>query len=250
MQNSDNIVYVFGDSHCTTFVGAEKKFKTCVCGLDAASILGLNRKDSRLEYGKHILDTIRYQPKTCHILIKLGQVDMEFIIYYKLYVKKEIFTLQEYCKLLIDKYREFIKKIFEINTNVTIVSINLPAYHDNVNIQDYIKRIISESLISPTDDTFSCTSNDTTLSDFSLTQITKNFMYFNKALSDLADEMNLKFFDLTLFFIDSNTKLLKNEYRYHGHHYKGYNDIAISDVKTITHNFFHSFFEEHYGKTV
>ena len=63
-------------------------------------------------------------------------------------------------------------------------------------------------------------------------------------LCDLAKEMGLLFFDTTSSFVDSDTNILKNEYRYPGHHYKGYNDCAISNAKTVTHNFFHSFFEK------
>lgn len=254
----DNIVYIFGDSHCLIFLDAVNKFKTCVCGLDSASITGLNRITSRLEYGKYIIDTIINKPKTHHILLKLGQVDIEFIMYYKAYVKKEIFTFEDFCQSLIDKYREFIQKVLEINKNVIIASINLPSYDNSIDIKNYISRIIIESMVlarvcldSNTNESdnqivnLGINSNDliddTKLTNFSLRQITDNFMYFNKLLSDLAKELNLLFFDTTSLFINNETKLLKNEYEYHGHHYKGFNDSTVSDAKIITHNFFDLF---------
>lgn len=240
MQDSNNIVYVFGDSHCVIFVGAERNFKTCVCGYDSASISGLNEKTSRLEYGKFVIDTITQQPKTYNILMKLGQVDIEFIMYYKIYIKKEIFTFEEFCETLINKYREFINKILEINKNVIIASINLPSYHNNINVRDYIARIITNNTSSLPE----ITNIDLKLSDFSLIQLTKNYIYFNELLYNLAKEMNLKFFDPIPLFIDNDTKLLKDEYKDYGHHYKGYNDSIVSNAKVITHNFFHSFFEK------
>lgn len=237
MQNNDKIVYIFGDSHCVIFVGAEKKFKSCVAGLDSASISGLNEKTSRLEYGKHVIDILTNMPKTYYSILKLGQVDLEFIMYYKIYCKKEVFTFEDFCKSIIDKYREFINKLLKINENIIIASINLPSYHDNINIRDYIFRTINNSVFPEID-----TKIDEKLSDFSLTQITKNFMYFNELLFNLANEMNLKFFDTTPLFIDNDIKLLKEEFKDHTHHYKGYCDVT-SDAKSITHNFFHSFFE-------
>ena len=239
IDNKDNnIVYVFGDSHCVIFVGAERNFKSCVAGYDSASISGLNEKNSRLEYGQHILNILNTQPKTYYMLLKLGQVDIEFIMYYKIYIKREIFTFEAFCESLINKYREFINKMLRINRNVIIASINLPSYHDNMNIRDYIARIITNNTSSLPEINI-----DAKLSDFSLRKLTENFMYFNELLSNLAKEMNLKFFDPIPIFIDNDTKLLKNEYRYHGHHYNGYNDNTVSNAKCVTHNFFHSFFE-------
>lgn len=242
-KNHDNIVYIFGDSHCVIFLGAEKIFEARVAGYDSASLSGLNEKTSRLEYGKHITDIVTCQPKTYHMLLKLGQVDIEFIMYYKFYIKKEIFTFEEFSKSLIDKYRNFINKLLQINKNIIISSINLPSYYDSVNIQEYISRIItngsSTSAIEIRDGV------DAKLCDFSLTQITENFKYFNKLLHDLTIEMNLKFFDAIPLFIDDNKKLLKNEYQDYGHHYKGYCDTS-SQAKSVTHNFFHSFFESNF----
>jgi len=251
--NSDNdhIVYVFGDSHCVIFVGAEHKFKSCVCGLDSASITGLNRTDSKLEYGKYIIDIIKYQLKSHKVLLKLGQVDMEFVMYHKLYLKHETFTFQEYCQSLIDKYREFIKKVLEINSNVIIASINLPSYNMDVNVCDYIIRIITNNLASLKDTLNqdmemleSKIDPNLKLSNLASEQLTKNFVYFNNLLSDLAKEMGLPFFDTTPLFMDSETGLLKTKYTDYGHHYKGYYDDS-ADTKLITHNFFHSFLESY-----
>ena len=61
------------------------------------------------------------------LLVKLGQVDIEFIMYHKIYVKDEVFTFEEFCDSLINKYKSFIKKIMSINKNVIIGSINLPS---------------------------------------------------------------------------------------------------------------------------
>jgi len=241
-------VYVFGDSHADIFLGAESpNFKADVAGLDGASILGLNKKISYLEYGKHVMFLINRSPKSCHLLLKLGQVDLEFVMYYKIYVKKENFLFKEFCEELIDKYREFINRILKINTNVIIAAINLPSY-DGDYIKDYIKRTITENVV--TDDIVANKVFDMNIKDnmdlslcfFTLEQLTKNFQYFNELLHNLANEMNLRFFDTTEVFIDKNTNLLKNEYRCYGHHYKGWSDEKHSNAKKITCNYFCSFF--------
>jgi hypothetical protein len=235
-----NIIYVFGDSHSVIFLGAESKYKTCVCGYDGASITGLDKKDSRLEYGKHVLDTIRYKPKTHLILMKMGQVDMEFIMYHKLYVKQEQFTFEEFCQQLINKYRDFIKKVLEINQNVIIGSINLPSYKTTMNIRDYITIIVTDNDTSIKEQMIQNiqlaeTNNfDPQLSNFSLEQMTQNFQYFNDLLSNLAKEMHLDFFDTTSLFVNEFTGVLKTEYTNYNHHYLGYNDDT-TDAKNITH---------------
>jgi hypothetical protein len=236
-----NIVYVYGDSHSTIFLEAEStKFKSTVAGYDGASISGLNETTSRLEYGKHVIDIVTREPNTYYHMLKLGQVDLEFIMYHKIYVKREVFTFKEYCDTLIDKYREFINKILHINKNVIIASINLPSYYDDVDIKNYIKRIIYNDI--EWIDVHSTDNLDPILQDFSLEQFTKNFIYFNGLLCELAKQLNLPFFDMTNILISGDTGLLKHDYRDNGHHYKGYHDRK-SDSSQITYKFFREFFE-------
>jgi len=65
---------------------------------------------SSLEYGKYILDYLKHRSTTNIILLKLEQVDIEFVIYHKLFVKKETFTFDEFCTLVIDTYQNLSKK--------------------------------------------------------------------------------------------------------------------------------------------
>jgi hypothetical protein len=200
-----------------------------------------------------------HSPQTSYFLIKLGQVDLEFIMYYKLNVKKELITFEKYCETSIDKYRKFIKKMLLFNKNIIIASINLPSYGDDSSIQAYIMRTISDNLVIPKINNESenvqilispeefVSSSDKKLSNFSLKQITENFMFFNNLLAELAKEMNLLFFDTTHLFINPDTKMLKDEYSGCGHHYKGFNDDA-SDAKKITHDYFYLFFKENVRK--
>ena len=141
-----NIVYVFGDSHVTIFVGIDSvKTKAIVAGYSGASITGLNKKITTLDYANHVLNLVNQQPKTYYMMLKMGQVDIEFIIYHKLYVKKEQIVLEDFYDKLISDYRDFITKILKINKNVVIASINLPSYSytDGIYIRNYIKRIIT-----------------------------------------------------------------------------------------------------------
>lgn len=244
-----NIVHIFGDSHCTTFVGADRKFHADVCGLDSASISGLNKTVSRLKYGQHIQSIVNHSSKSDYLLFKLGQVDIEFIMYFKFFIKGETFTFKEFCQSIVNNYREFINKILPLNPNIVIASINLPAYHSSVDIRTYIKRIISENLVLP-DPTANFDTDlpesplaevDPALCTFTLEQLTNNFQYFNQQLSNLAQELNLLFFDTTPIFLDDLTQVLKSEFQFGGHHYNGYLD---SKAKNITHNAFHEFFEK------
>ena len=171
-----NKVYIFGDSHCVIFVGAER---ACVCGQDGASITGLNKPNSTLDYANHVLTIIKPKPKTDKILIKLGQVDLEFIMYHKLYIKREVFTFEAFCKSLIDSYREFIKHVLEINSNVIIASIHLPSYRKEVDVRSYIARIVTGN-----DNVLPQLELEPALSEFSVEQLTKNFTYFNSLLKD------------------------------------------------------------------
>ena len=66
--------------------------------------------------------------------------------------------------------------------------------------------------------------NDPIMSNFSLECLTQNFAYYNSLLHEMAEELNLPFFDTTKLFIDSDTCLLSNKYRDYSHHYKGYCD--------------------------
>ena len=57
----DNIMYVFGDSHCCIFLGRyENGLNLTVAGYDGASISGLNETTSRLMYGKHVIDMMQH----------------------------------------------------------------------------------------------------------------------------------------------------------------------------------------------
>jgi hypothetical protein len=251
VKNNKIIVHIFGDSHVVIFVGiSSQHFRTNVAGYDGASIFGLNRMLSRLEYGKHVLNIMKHTPNTNYALLKLGQVDLEFVMYHKVYVKRKVFTFNEFCDKLIKKYRKFINKVLEINKNVIIASINLPSYRDDVDIRGYIKRVITtgptlnnDVIVVDSIDMNDQYGLDKCLCDFSLEQLTKNFMYFNELLCSLAKEMNLRFFDTTKFFMDNDTKLLKNEYRDYGHHYGGYYDSDQFGTKGIFDSYFNLFFE-------
>jgi len=240
-------VFIFGDSHATIFLKAESlKYRADVAGYDGASISGLNELTSRLEYGKHMLNIMFHQPKNCYFLIKLGQVDIEFIIYHKVYNKRENLSFEEFCSMLINKYRTFlISKAFEITKNIIISSINLPAYYDEVDICTYINTVINhETLHEPNKLKIMQDDNniDPILRDFSLDRIAKNFAYFNGLLRDLAKELNLLYFNTNEVFMDNNTNLLKDQYRDYGHHYRGLYDNEQSDAINVTHKYFEDFF--------
>lgn len=233
MRYNDNTMYVFGDSHCCIFLGKyENNFNVVVAGYDGASISGLNEMTSRLMYGKHVTDLVNNLPKDYLILVKLGQVDIEFIMNHKIYVKKETLNFIDFCDSLINKYKIFIGKILEMNKNVIIGSINLPAYHhtDPELIKKYIGRVITNA----EDMEIINRSSMNLVSDFSIQGLTKNFMYFNELLRKMANEMNLQFFDTTDSFIDTETGLLKQQFMDSGHHYKGYmDDTQVARQLTI-----------------
>ena len=241
-------VYIFGDSHCTIFLDINSRINTVVAGYDGASISGLDNKNSRLEYGSHIKSLIIQNPSNCYFLLKLGQVDVEFNMYYKIYVKGETFTFTEFCQGIIEKYRKFIIELLAINTNIVIASINLPSYYDSVDIRAYIARIIGidqpEMSLCP----LTNLTTDPILSDFSVSQLTKNFRYFNTLLENLAIQLGVPFFDTTEITIDKTTGILREEFRDYGHHYNRYTDKS-SIIYKLNSEYFTKFFEKQYLKT-
>lgn len=131
----DNIIKIFGDSHCLCFVGSSvknkyldiqynnKKLLVINCNQDSVSISGLNKEKSKLGYNKTIVKNIENINNVFH-LFKLGQVDIEYVYYHKLLNKKENFLKEQFYTKIINQYLDFLQNL---DVNIMVCGLNLPG---------------------------------------------------------------------------------------------------------------------------
>lgn len=100
--NINKTITLFGDSHTLCFVGLsinnynyllinkyDKNFLIKNRNHISVSITGLTNNNSKLKYNTTIYKNINDNDNN-YYMFKLGQVDVEYIYYYKLFVKKKI----------------------------------------------------------------------------------------------------------------------------------------------------------------
>lgn len=127
-----SIIKIFGDSHSLCFLGNcdrtkyieveynNKKFCIINNYADSVSISGLIKDKSRTNYNNYIKNNLNKENKYYN-LFKMGQVDVEYIYYYKNLVKNENINFDKFVDKLTDNYVNFIKNI---NANIIICGIN------------------------------------------------------------------------------------------------------------------------------
>lgn len=175
-------VNIYGDSHCRIFFREKLKIqKDRVCFnnkyLSKVYLKGLCNSDSKLGMSKIILnDNTQFSNINNNVLIclKFGQVDLEYVYYYKKYVKKENINIEDFTDKLINIYSNFINKLNNKN-NILVISTSLP------NPNTYLKTIQSSIDMSIQVD---------------YTELSKNFNLFNEKLKKMASINNIFFFDM------------------------------------------------------
>lgn len=121
-------------------------------------------------------DNINFSNKINDVLIclKFGQVDLEYIYYYKKYVKKENINIEDFTNELINIYLNFINKLDNKN-NILVISTSLS------NPNTYLKAIqLSIGMSIQVD----------------YTELSKNFNLFNEKLKKMLSINNIFFFDI------------------------------------------------------
>ena len=234
--NYNIILKIFGDSHCLCFVGSSQQNKyldieynnnkvlVINCNQDSVSISGLNKEKSKLGYNNTIIKNIEKVSNVYH-LFKLGQVDIEYIYYYKLLVKKETITKDEFYEKIINQYLDFLQ---QLNVNIIVCGSNLPGLADTNSNVKYLAYIIGidaceiDKLIS-------------------LQSKCEDIINFNAKLKKECEQNNIKYFDLineSIEIKDGNF-FLKDIFQEGGIHYKGGNggvETKLNDVMNYINN--------------
>ena len=114
--------YIFiGDSH----IRFAFKLGTTVHQFIAASCQGLANVNSKLQTGAKIINLVNTLSNP-NIVLYFGKVDLEFIVPYKQFVKKEVnFSYIQQMDLSLKAYRSFLN---QLNTkNITICGLDPPC---------------------------------------------------------------------------------------------------------------------------
>jgi hypothetical protein len=122
---------MFGDSHCRIFFRKLDKINSENITFynkyqSKVSIRGLINKNSKLKYRNYIIDTLKNLNINTIVCLKLGQIDLEYVYYYKKFVKKQNINLLEFIDETLEIYMSFIKEIKNMGFRVIIISPNLP----------------------------------------------------------------------------------------------------------------------------
>ena len=136
-------VYVFGDSNVRSFFGQQSKIITenkIFHNLykSKVSMQGLDNKNSISNYRNDIIDFVKINNNTDDFFVfKFGQVDIEYVLNYKKYVKNEKIISLDFFKQVINNYFAFLKSL-NIK-NIIVCSTNLPNQNTILkNIQESI----------------------------------------------------------------------------------------------------------------
>ncbi len=197
-------IYIFGCSHTKCFIrdsiniyniNIYNKF------ISGASLLGFTRTESKLDY-QNIINNYITNDNTNYYLFKFGQVDIEYVYYYKLYILKQEIKMEEYCIDLINKYIRLLLKYKTINNNIIVCGLNLcnfKSYILNLNNHLNMKIEVNE--------------ND----------VNSNLLLFNKILQKECEQNNIIYFDLIKETTEINKGIIriKNEFIGYDYHYKG-----------------------------
>lgn len=215
--------YIYGCSHAKCFVRGHmtySNFSVYNKGKSSASMSGIVRDKSKLNYKKEVEKSLYKNPNSYHIF-KFGQVDVEYIYYHKLINKKQNITKEDFYNTIISKY---IKYILEITSrgvkNVIVCGCNMASPYE---WKAYVKKILKLNNI-PEDMTYNRKNLD--------------LIFFNKILRNYCEDNNIVYFDLTdeCTVNSSEGIILKDEYVGKDHHYAGaemprpYNKIIKTDL--------------------
>ena len=242
--NINKIITLFGDSHTLCFVGLsirenkyllidkyDNKILIKNRNQDSVSITGLKNNDSKLKYNTTIYKNINDNDNN-YYMFKLGQVDVEYIYYYKLFVKKENINIIDFFTKTVDNYLSFLQSLS--NKNIIVCGINLTSWTHIKYYINYLSYIINidVNIVSEL------------LKDFTLLEKQKNHLLFNNILEKKCIENNIKYFDLTneCCNIGDNKISVKNEYLNvcENSHYNGC--LGNIDDESSSYNITHSTF--------
>jgi len=227
--NKYKYIYIFGDSHGLCFgqgdIIVSNKYYIQQLNQDSASARGLINTNSTLGYGKKIEEFIKFKKgfnnKPFNIketlnyyVFKFGQVDSQINYYYKIIVKNEYITKDEFFKNIIDDYISFLNR-FE-NINILVCGINMPS---PLNYKKYLYNTLKLDI----------TNKNELLNNLTIEELNNDTIIFNNLLKQICLLNNITYFDLTdqCTYINNNLLYLRPEFIGNDHHYKGCRALSV-----------------------
>jgi hypothetical protein len=198
-------VYLYGDSHVRSFFGLEEqilykdrfllhnKYKSSV------SLSGILKNNN--EYRLEILEQIEKDKDGIYIF-KFGQVDIEYVYNYKIFVEKKDVDFKSYYFEMLDRYTTWIKSLHI--ENKIVCSTNLP--NQNHSILTILHHL-----------------NDYTF-NISYKNVSNNTILFNDMLQQKCQSNNIPFFNILDIMIEKKEDdyyVLKDFFLGKDHHIKG-----------------------------
>ena len=197
-------VYLYGDSHVRSFFGLEEqilykdrfllynKYKSSV------SLSGILKNTN--EYRLEILEQIKKDPNGIYIF-KFGQVDVEYVYNYKIFVEKKDIDFKNYYFEMLDRYTSWVKSLPV--ENKFICSTNLP--NQNHSIFTILQHLNNYSLNIP------------------FKNVSNNIILFNDMLQQKCQSSNIHFLNILNLMIEKKNDfyVLKDFFVGKDHHIKG-----------------------------
>lgn len=217
-------IQIYGCSHCRCFYREDfeidnihiyNNFKS------AASISGIINDISSLNYKSFINKKIIDNPFDFHVF-KLGQIDVEYIYYYKILknikISKENFYKDITCKFI--KYLKLF--ISKYGTKLIICGSNLS---NPINWEDNIKKVLGINYL-PDNISYNSSNHDIIL--------------FNSILKKECELNNIIYFDLTkkCCFKKKNNYFIKEKYIGKDYHYKGAESPDVFNLENKNYGLF------------
>ncbi len=208
-------IYIFGCSHTKSFIRKSISINNINinnCYKSSVSLTGFTKEASRLNY-KPYVDNIINSNIENYYLFKLGQVDVEYVYYYKKYKNKQDIIFEKFIIDILDKYILILLNYKKINNNILVCGLNLTNwlyYKDDINKHLDLKLELDKD------------------------ELNNNIILFNNLLKQKCNDNNIIYFDLineTSEHINNIIKI-KNDFIGYDYHYRGAEcqDIYMSTI--------------------
>ncbi|MFP5259596.1 MAG: tetratricopeptide repeat protein, partial [Acidobacteriota bacterium] len=203
------LIALFGDSHVLPTFYCPRQFeslgfKAQFFSVAGASISGLGKNNSTLELLPKITRYIANKNPD-YVLLKFGQVDIEFGYYYKKFIKKErIPDMGVFMESLLEVYKKNIETLKDM-TNLVVGCINLPSIFSRRHCASRTMGVITD--VMPEGQCAAIYGKLLALQPSILSR-TKYALCFNAKLGEICREAGVCFVDSTSIFQDTTTGLL------------------------------------------
>ena len=217
-------IQIYGCSHCRCFYREDleinnihiyNNFKS------AASISGIINDISSLNYKSFINKKIIDNPFDFHVF-KLGQIDVEYIYYYKI-LKNIKISKENFYKDISYKFIKYLKLFrSKYATKFIICGSNLS---NPINWEDNIKKVLGINYL-PKNISYNSKNHDIIL--------------FNSILKKECELNNVKYFDLTnkCCLKKKNNYFIKKKYIGKDYHYKGAENPDVFNLESKNYGLF------------